>query len=81
MRMFQAVIVFGLATIVFALSRSMALSLVALVVMGAADTVSVVIRTTLVQLRTPDEMRGQGGGRELSSSSTPRTSSASSRAA
>jgi len=61
MRMFQAVIVFGLATVVFALSRSMALSLVALAVMGAADTVSVVIRTSLVQLRTPDEMRGRVG--------------------
>jgi MFS family permease len=61
MRMFQAVIVFGLATIVFALSTTMALSLVALAVMGAADTVSVVIRVSLVQLRTPDEMRGRVG--------------------
>ena len=50
MRMFQAVIVFGLATIVFALSRTIWLSVVALVVMGAADTVSVVIRVSLVQL-------------------------------
>ena len=61
MRMFQAVIVFGLATIVFAVSRSMALSVVALVIMGAADTVSVVIRFSLVQLATPDEMRGRVG--------------------
>jgi MFS family permease len=61
MRMFQAVIVFGLATVVFALSKSMALSLAALAVMGAADTVSVVIRTSLVQLRTPDAMRGRVG--------------------
>ena len=61
MRMLQAVIVFGLGTLVFALSRIMALSLVALLVMGAADTVSVVIRTSLVQLRTPDEMRGRVG--------------------
>ena len=61
MRMFQAVIVFGLGTVVFALSTSMALSLVALAVMGAADTVSVVIRTSLVQLRTPDAMRGRVG--------------------
>jgi len=61
MRMFQAVIVFGLGTVVFALSRSMALSIVALAVMGAADTVSVVIRTSLVQLRTPDAMRGRVG--------------------
>ncbi len=61
MRMFQAVIVFGLGTLVFALSEWMALSLVALLVMGAADTVSVVIRSSLVQLRTPDEMRGRVG--------------------
>jgi MFS family permease len=59
--MFQAVIVFGLATIVFAVSRSMALSVVALAIMGAADTVSVVIRFSLVQLATPDEMRGRVG--------------------
>lgn len=61
MKMFLAVIVFGLGTLVFALSTSMALSLVALVVMGAADVISVVIRTSLVQLRTPDEMRGRVG--------------------
>jgi MFS family permease len=61
MRMFQAVIVFGLATMVFALSQLIWLSLAALVVMGAADTVSVVIRLSLVQLATPDEMRGRVG--------------------
>jgi hypothetical protein len=61
MRMLQAVIVFGLGTLVFALSRDMALTLAALVVMGAADTVSVVIRHSLVQLRTPDAMRGRVG--------------------
>ncbi len=61
MRMFQAVIVFGVATLVFALSRSIALSLVALTVLGAADVVSVVIRLSLVQLATPDEMRGRVG--------------------
>ena len=60
-RMFQAVITFGLATLVFALSRSVWLSLLALAVMGAADTVSVVIRIALVQLSTPDEMRGRVG--------------------
>jgi len=59
MRMFQAVIVFGLATVVFGLSRWFALSLVALFVMGASDTVSVVIRLSLVQLATPDAMRGR----------------------
>jgi MFS family permease len=61
MRMFQAVIVFGVATVVFALSHWMWLSLIALAVLGAADTVSVVIRFSLVQLRTPDAMRGRVG--------------------
>ncbi len=61
MKMFQAVIVFGLATVVFALSHVMWLSLAALVVMGAADTVSVVVRFSLVQLATPDAMRGRVG--------------------
>ena len=61
MRMFQAVIVFGLATVVFALSRMIWLSLIALAIMGAADMVSVVIRISLVQLGTPDEMRGRVG--------------------
>jgi MFS family permease len=60
-RMFGAVIVFGIATIVFALSRSFWISLIALAVLGAADTISVVIRTALVQLRTPDAMRGRVG--------------------
>ncbi|WP_255359250.1 MFS transporter [Rhizobacter sp. Root1221] len=57
--MFGAVAVFGLATLVFALSRSFALSFVALWISGAADMVSVVIRQSLVQLETPDEMRGR----------------------
>jgi hypothetical protein len=61
MRMFQAVIIFGVATVVFALSHWMWLSLLALAVLGAADTVSVVIRFSLVQLRTPDAMRGRVG--------------------
>lgn len=61
MRMFQAVIAFGLATMVFAVSTSMWLSLLALGVMGAADTVSVIIRLALVQLGTPDDMRGRVG--------------------
>ena len=60
-RMFQAVIIFGLATVVFAVSRSTGLSILALAIMGAADTVSVVIRIALVQLSTPDEMRGRVG--------------------
>jgi len=59
MRMFQAVIVFGLATVVFAVSRSLWISILALAVLGAADTVSMVIRISLVQLATPDDMRGR----------------------
>lgn len=61
MRMFQAVIVFGVATVVFALSKEVWLSVLALAVMGAADTISVVIRVSLVQLATPDDMRGRVG--------------------
>jgi MFS family permease len=61
MRMFQAVIVFGAATVVFALSQWMWLSVLALAILGAADTISVVIRFSLVQLATPDEMRGRVG--------------------
>jgi len=61
LRMFQAVIAFGLATIVFALSRNVWLSIIALAAMGAADTISVVVRVALVQLATPDAMRGRVG--------------------
>jgi len=60
-RMFQAVIVFGAATVVFALSHLMWLSLLALLIMGASDTISMVIRISLVQLGTPDAMRGRVG--------------------
>lgn len=59
LKMFSAVAVFGVATIVFALSTNIALSVGALFVLGAADTVSVVIRSSLVQLLTPDAMRGR----------------------
>ena len=58
-KMLAAVAVFGVATIVFGVSRSFTLSLAALVVLGAADVVSVVVRQTLVQLQTPDHMRGR----------------------
>jgi MFS family permease len=61
LRMFQAVIVFGIATVVFALSSWMWLSVLSLAILGAADTISVVIRFSLVQLATPDEMRGRVG--------------------
>lgn len=61
LRMFQGVIAFGVAISVFALSRDIWLSTLALAAMGAADTVSVVIRVSLVQLATPDDMRGRVG--------------------
>ena len=54
-----AVAVYGAATLAFGLSTSFLLSLLALVVTGAADMISVVIRQSLVQLDTPDEMRGR----------------------
>ena len=54
-----AVAVFGASMVVFGWSTSVALSLAALAVSGAADMVSVVIRQTLVQLATPDAMRGR----------------------
>jgi MFS family permease len=57
--MFGGVIVFGVATLVFGLSTSFWLSLAALAVMGAGDMVSVYIRHLLVQLETPDEIRGR----------------------
>jgi MFS family permease len=50
---------FGICTIIFGVSRSLVLSLISLILLGAADMVSVIIRATLVQLRTPDEMRGR----------------------
>ena len=57
--MFACVALFGLATIVFGLSTSFPLSFLALVVLGGADMVSVVIRQTVVQISTPPEMRGR----------------------
>lgn len=57
--MFVCVAVFGAATIVFGVSHSLPLSLAALVVLGAADMVSVVIRSALIQIETPDAMRGR----------------------
>jgi len=57
--MFTAVGVFGVATIAFGLSTSFWFSLAVLVVLGAADMISMVIRGAFVQLETPDEMRGR----------------------
>jgi MFS family permease len=50
---------FGVSTILFGLSRSLVLSLVALFFVGATDMVSVIVRSTLLQVATPDEMRGR----------------------
>jgi MFS family permease len=50
---------FGVCTILFGVSTSLILSLISLILLGAADMISVIIRATLVQLRTPDEMRGR----------------------
>jgi MFS family permease len=57
--MFACVAIFGLATIVFGLSTSFWLSLTAMVVLGGADMISVYVRNSLVQLVTPDHMRGR----------------------
>lgn len=59
--MFTSVAIFGVATIGFGLSTSLWFSLAALVVLGAADMISMVIRGAFVQLQTPDEMRGRVG--------------------
>jgi MFS family permease len=50
---------FGICTIIFGVSRSLTLSLIALFLLGASDMISVIIRATLVQLGTPDAMRGR----------------------
>jgi len=58
-KMFGAVVIFGIATIVFGVSTNFYLSLVALFVLGASDMVSVFIRSALIQFATPDPMRGR----------------------
>jgi MFS family permease len=58
-RLFLCVSIFGVATVIFGLSRNLWLSLVALAISGAADTISVIIRGSLLQLATPPEMRGR----------------------
>ena len=57
--MFLTVAIFGVGTFALALAPTFALAMVVLVVIGASDTISVVIRQTMVQIRTPDEMRGR----------------------
>src|ERR1700733_8726155 len=59
LKMFAAVGIYGLSTLVFAVSRSMVLSVLALAILGAADMVSVFVRQSLVQIVTPDAMRGR----------------------
>ena len=57
--MFWCVFAFGLFTVVFGLSRNPALSLLMLLFLGSTDTISVIVRSTLIQLSTPDAMRGR----------------------
>src|SRR5205085_1625307 len=57
--MFLGVATFGVATVAFGLSRSLWVSVAALAVLGGADMLSVFVRQTLVQLVTPDHMRGR----------------------
>ena len=57
--LFRSVMIFGAATVVFGISTSFPLSLLALALLGAADVVSMVIRLSLAQIRTPDAMRGR----------------------
>lgn len=64
--LFGGVIAFGIATILFGMSlfgmsRNIVFSLLALAALGASDVISVVLRSSLVQLQTPDEMRGSVG--------------------
>jgi MFS family permease len=58
-KMFAGVAVYGVATMAFALSTSFPIAMASLVILGAADMVSVVVRQTIVPLHTPDEMRGR----------------------
>jgi MFS family permease len=57
--MLACVLGFGICTIVFGLSRNLAVSLAALAALGALDMISVIIRHTVIQLGTPDDMRGR----------------------
>jgi len=58
-KMLWSVVAFGIATIIFGLSKSMPLSLAMLFIIGAADMFSVYIRQSLIQLHTPDDKRGR----------------------
>ena len=63
--MLACVMIFGLATIVFGVSKNFFVSVAALVILGASDMISVVVRLTLIQTQTPDEMRGRVGAVNL----------------
>jgi predicted MFS family arabinose efflux permease len=58
-RLFVSVAIYGVSIVVFAFSTNFTVAMVALAVSGAADMVSIVVRQTLVQLETPDDMRGR----------------------
>jgi MFS family permease len=58
-KMLACVTAFGVCTILFGISRSLTLSILALILVGATDMVSVIVRGTLIQIATPDEMRGR----------------------
>jgi MFS family permease len=58
-KMFAVVAIYGVATIIFALSTSFPVSLLVLAMLGASDAVSIVIRFSLVQIETPDDKRGR----------------------
>ena len=57
--MVVTIIFFGIFTIIFALSNSFVLSFTSLIMLGASDVVSVVVRSTLIPMETPDNMRGR----------------------
>ena len=59
LKLFAALAIFGIATMVFALSTNLIVSLIALAFVGGSDVISMVIRSSLVQLQTPDELRGR----------------------
>jgi MFS family permease len=63
--MLTFVAIFGVMTIIFGLSHNLILSLVALLMLGASDMVSVIIRATLIQIATPDEMRGRANAVDM----------------
>ena len=70
-KMFAVVAIYGATTIAFGLSTWLPLSMLALAVLGAADSLSIVIRFSLVQIETPDDMRGRVSASIICSSARP----------